>query len=127
MDAATLRADFPEFADVAAYPNATVNFWLALGGKLLDAERWADLLDAGLELFVAHNLVLERQAVASAATGAPPGVSTGMVAAKAVDKVSVNYDTSSAMELDAGHWNLTIYGQRYVRLMRMVGAGPLQF
>jgi Na+/H+ antiporter NhaC len=37
--------------------------------------------------------VLEMQAQASAATGAPPGVTTGAVSAKTVDKVSVTYDT----------------------------------
>lgn len=127
MTPATFRTDFPEFASNALYPDAQITFWLNLGVKLLPECRWQDLLDAGLELFTAHNLVLERQAQASAATGAPPGVAAGMVSAKSVDKVSVNYDTASAMEADAGHWNTTTFGQRFIRLARMVGAGGVQF
>lgn len=126
MDAATFRQNFPEFGSAGLYPDSQVNYWLALGGKLLPEGRWADLLDDGLQLFVAHNLVLERQAQASAATGAPPGQAAGMVSGKTVDKVSVSYDTGSAMEAEAGHWNLTTYGQRFVRLARLIGSGGLQ-
>jgi hypothetical protein len=54
-------------------------------------------------------------------------VAAGMVARKTVDKVSVTYDTASAMEEDAGHWNLTVYGTRFIRLARMVGTGGMQF
>lgn len=127
MDVATFREDFPAFSNNGFYPDDQVTYWLNLGGKLLPADRWDDLLDDGLQLFVAHNLVLERGAQAAAANGAPPGQATGMVAGKTVDKVSVSYDTSAAMELEAGHWNLTIYGQRFIRLARMVGAGGVQF
>jgi len=126
MDIATFRQDFSEFSSAVNFPNADVTFWLTLGQKLLNECRWADLLDTGLELFIAHNLALERGAKKSAANGAVPGMSTGPVAAKAVDKVSVNYDTTAAMEADAGHWNLTIYGTRFIQLARMVGAGGLQ-
>lgn len=126
MDAATLRTDFPEFADTAAYPDSGVNFWLALGVKLLNVDRWADLLDTGLELFAAHNLVLERQASKAAAFGGVPGVGSGPVSGKTVDKVTINYDTAAAMEPDAGHWNLTNYGSRFIRLARMAGAGGIQ-
>jgi hypothetical protein len=127
VDIATFRADFPEFADVGAYPNAQVTFYLTLAGKLLNACRWADLLDMGTELFVAHNLVLERQNQAAAATGGVPGVQTGAVSGKTVDKVSVTYDASAGLETDAGHWNLTTYGTRFINLARMVGAGGMQF
>jgi hypothetical protein len=51
---------------------------------------------------------------------------SGIVSSKSVDKVSVSYDTSGAMEAGAGHWNLTTYGTRYIRLVKLVGAGPLQ-
>lgn len=126
MDIATFRADFPEFGDTTAFPNSGVTYWLTLGGKLLNASRWDDLLDTGLELFIAHNLVLERQAQKAAAFGGVPGVSTGPTSGKTVDKVTVSYDTSAAMEPDAGHWNLTIFGTRFIALARMVGAGGMQ-
>ena len=36
-----------------------------------------------------------------------------------------SYDTATASEEGAGFWNLTVYGQEYIRQARMVGAGPL--
>lgn len=120
------RTDFPEFSNTTAYPEALVSFYLTLGAKLMSVDRWADIIDEGLELFVAHNLALERPAQKTAAAGGVPGIASGPVSSKTVDKVSVSYDTSAAMEADAGHWNLTIYGQRYIRLARMVGSGGIQ-
>jgi len=126
MDAATFRADLPEFASTVTYPDAQVNFYLGLGQKLLPADRWDDLLDYGLELFVAHNLVLSAQNVRAATSGGMPGVSIGVTSGKTVDKVSVTYDTQAAMLPDAGHWALTTYGIRFLQLARMVGAGGIQ-
>jgi hypothetical protein len=123
---ATFRTSFTEFTSATIYPDADVQFWLTYAGLLLNANRWKSMLDLGTSLFIAHNLVLEQQAKASAANGAPPGLSSGIVSSKSVDKVSISYDTNSAAEKDAGQWNLTIYGQRYFRLMKMFGAGPLQ-
>ncbi len=123
---ASFRADFPAFGDPTRYPDSSVAFWTTVALKFLNADRWGDALDVGTELFVAHNLVLEFQAQTASSNGAAPGMSQGMVNSKSVDKVSVGYDTGSAAELDAGHWNLTIYGQRYVRMSRMMGAGGIQ-
>lgn len=127
MTPAAFRTAFPEFASETAYPDSLVTFWLTVAGKMVSATRWGDLLDQGIQLFTAHNLVLERQAAKSAATGAVPGGASGPVNSKTVDKVSVSYDTAAAMEPNAGHWNLTTYGQRYIRLANMFGSGGLQF
>lgn len=127
MDIATFRNDFPEFSNAAAYPDGQVTFWLLLAGKLLNPSRLFDLLDLATELFVAHNLVLERQAQKAAAAGGVPGASSGPMTGKTVDKVSATYDSASAMEADAGHWNLTVFGTRYIQLIRMAGSGGMQF
>lgn len=122
MDAAQFRADFPEFTSTTLYPDSSVNFWLRLGTKLLRPERWQDILDEGLELFAAHNLALER----AAATGNAPGMNSGVVQQKQVDKLSISYDSSAGLIPGAGHWNLTTYGTRFLWLMNMVGMGPTQ-
>ncbi len=127
MDAATFRLDLPEFNNTVSFPNAQINFWLGIGNKMLNVARWSDLLDHGLELFVAHHLSLAKQNEASAATGGVPGVSTGAVSAKGVDKVTVSYDTSAGLNEGAGHWNLTTYGTQFIQLARMVGTGGIQF
>lgn len=126
MDAAQFRTDFPEFSDTAAYPDSGVTYWLRIAGLLMDTLKWGDLYDVGTELFIAHNLVLERQAQKSAATGAVPGQSQGPTSSKTVDKVSVSYDTNAGIVKDAGHWNLTTYGTRYMGLVNMIGAGGMQ-
>lgn len=123
---ATFREHYPEFADQGAYPPSGVSYWLTLAGLLMNADRWGNLIDVGTELFIAHNLVLERQAQKSAATGGVPGLNVGVLSAKAVDKVSASYDTQAGIEKDAGHWNLSTFGVRFIGLVNMVGAGGLQ-
>ena len=126
VTAASFKTDFCEFSDISLYRDEDITFWLKYAGLLLNANRWGNILDLATELYVAHNLTIERQAKSAAANGAPPGLATGIISAKSVDSVSISYDTNSAMEQDAGHWNLTTYGQRYWRMMRMFGAGPIQ-
>ena len=123
MDAATLRSDFPEFADVLAYTDAQINFWLGIGGKLLRPCAWDDLLDHGLELFTAHHLSLARINQKAAAKGGAPGSNSGPQASKSIDKVSVSFDTGAATIEGQGHWNLTTYGTQFIQLSRMVGMG----
>lgn len=121
------RQKFPEFANGSDYPGGVVDFWIELALKLVNNHtRWGSFIQLGQMLFVAHNLVLEKQAIDESVNGSVPGIGKGPVNNQSVDKVSVGYDTGSAMEPDAGHWNLTIYGTRYLRLARMVGTGGVQ-
>lgn len=125
-DVKSFRNDFPEFQDWNYYPDAQINFWLGIGNTLLNASAWGEILDHGLELFIAHHLAMARQNSAAAATGAVPGQATGVVTAKAVDKVSVAYDTSVGVLENAAHFNLTTYGTQFIYLARLVGAGGIQ-
>jgi hypothetical protein len=43
-----------------------------------------------------------------------------------VDKVSVSFATGESTEKDAGHWNTTIYGTRFIRMAKLMGSGPMQ-
>lgn len=145
MPAPTLQqflADYPEFMDESVYPPDTVMHWLEVADLMLTM-RWDDCYVApntanasktmryiGIELFAAHNVAIAGRNIQAAANGGGPGVATstgvGVVAAKAVDEVSMSYDSQSSIELGAGHWNLTTYGSQFVRMARMVGAAPLQ-
>jgi len=120
------RADYPEFNSSTDYPNSQIEYYLALAEKLLPADRWGNVLDNAVELYVAHHIAMEARAQAEAASGVVPGQTTGPISSKSVDKVSVGFDTSSATEEKGGHWNLTIYGTRFLRLAKLFGAGPLQ-
>lgn len=126
VDADKLRTDFPEFASTDRFPDDMVDFWLSVAPKMIDPFRWGNLADVGVEMFTAHNLVLERRAMDEADRGKTPGMSPGIKNSQSVDKVSVGYDTQGGAELGAGHWNLTIYGTRFIRLARMMGRGGVQ-
>ena len=122
----SFRGHFSEFGNDVSYPDSDITYWLELAGLLLNMSRWMRLFDTGTELFIAHNLVLEFIAKNESTNGGAPGITTGPINSKSIDKVSVGYDTNSGIEKDAGHWNNTIYGTRFIRLAKMVGVGPIQ-
>lgn len=132
---ATFRVDLPEFKNKSFYPDAAVTFWLALAAKSMNQDRWGapaatgdplELYDLGQEMFAAHRLVIERKAQDDAVNGTPPGMASGPVNNQSVDKVSLGFDVQAALEEGGGYWNLTIYGQRFYRMLQMMGAGPVQ-
>ena len=133
---ASFRADFVEFANVSDYPDAAINWWLAWGGMFMNQDRWGlpgsvsspptTPYDMGMELQVAHFLVLNKKQVDAAVAGGLPGLAEGVVAGKSVGPASISFDTASAAEINAGHWNLTTYGTRFYRLAQMIGMGPVQ-
>lgn len=126
MDSAQFRADFPEFDDCVAYPDAEVDRWIGLAEKLLPACRWEDMLDLGTELYVAHNLALSTQRYGMAVIGGQSGQIKGPQTSKSVDKVSVGYDVSVVTLKDGGAYNMTSYGIQFLQLARTVGAGGIQ-
>lgn len=120
------RADHPEFGSSATYTTGTIEYWLNVAYLLLNASRWGNMLDVGAAMFVAHHVSIEARNQLEAANGGAPGQQSGPINSKSVDKVSIGYDTGAGIQPDAGHWNLTVYGTRFIRLVRMFGAGPIQ-
>lgn len=119
------RQDFPEFANVAQYPTSVINFWYGVAKKFLDPNRWCDSINTGLELYVAHNVVLQAQSQRAVNAGGDPGLRTGVIAAENSGDQSVSYDVSSTAEQGAGFWNKTSYGQQYYHLAMLFGAGAI--
>lgn len=122
----SFREAFPAFSSTALFPDAQINIWLTFAVPLHNADRYGNLLDLAVQLFVAHNLVLERQSAAASAMGQAPGVIVGAQTSGSVDKVSWSRDGSAAMDPKNGHWNLSSYGMRWVQLVQIVGAGAVQ-
>jgi hypothetical protein len=131
----SFRVDFPEFGDVGRYPDSSINFQLATAGMLLNQNLWGApaasasspptaIYDVGLELYTAHYLVLEAKQMREANTGALPGQTRGPITNESVGSVSVGYDTQAVIEPDAGHWNLSVFGIRFIRLSKQFGAVP---
>lgn len=126
VTAASLRAAFPAFASTTKYPDAMIALWLPLAVGMVNADRWGESTDLGVMLYAAHNLALESQATADGVAGRSPGGRVGVLSSKGADGISASYDVGTSTEKDVGHWNLTTYGTRFIRLSRMFGAGPLQ-
>jgi hypothetical protein len=122
---AAFRDSLPAFADPVLYQSEQIGFWFDLAAVLMSPARWGTAYDYGARLFVAHNLALDGGADGQGG-GQGPGAVTGPVTSASVDKVSYSRDPGAAMDPSNGHWNLTTYGLRYARLVRMVGAGPVQ-
>lgn len=124
---ADIRSHFPSLANAAAYPDAEVQFWIDVAYKLHDPRRWGDFLDDAVQLYVAHNVAIDGPANASASgSGGTPGGVSGPLSSASVDKVSYSRDARAANLPDAGDFNLTTWGLRWYRLMKMAGAGPVQ-
>ncbi len=118
---ASFRAALPAFADQSTYPDPVVQFWLDLAVKRHNPDRWGDLLDFGIQLYIAHELSVDQ-----ASGSAVPGQIAGNITSKSVGGVSYSRDVSSATEPDGGYMNLSTYGLRWKQMVKLVGAGPLQ-
>jgi len=121
-----LRTNFPEFSDTGVYPDGQMQFWLTLAYTVLNPDAWADYLDLGAQLYTSHHLAIGIKDQKSATAGGVPGAVTGPQVSKAVDKVSVSYNTAAVVLEGAGFWNATMYGIQFYQLARVVGAGGVQ-
>jgi hypothetical protein len=126
MDITQFRSNFPEFADTTAYPNTQITFWATVAEKMVIENVWLDMYETGVSLYVAHELVLARQNVLTAATGGLPGQGGGIASSKTVGSVNVSYDPNTTTEKNAGFWNLTNYGKQFYRFTQIFGAGCIQ-
>lgn len=126
LTANIFRANFTSFSDASLYPDTAIAFWQSLATAILPLDRLGSMYDYATQLFMAHNLSVERINQVAAANGAAPGMSRGAITSEAGPAVSVAFDTSSGMPANAGHWALTVYGTRFLDLVRRRGAGVMQ-
>ncbi len=120
------RASLSAFADPTYYPDGDVQFWLTIAGNLVNPDRWGDLAPFGVMLATAHYLTMAGLSRMEAEAGGIGGLRAGPIASEHGDKVGVSFDTQSAVEEGAGHWNMTTWGKQYIALARLHGAGPVQ-
>lgn len=125
-------ADFPKFDTSNVQDSAAVQFgpdaiqyWLNFAALTINQGRLGSLYYTAVELFCAHNLALEAWAE-QGGNQTIPGIAKGAIAATASGDVSISYNNMTVYEPDAGHWNYTVYGQRFIKLVRLLCAGPLQ-
>lgn len=123
FDIDQFREEFPEFANESSYSDSMITFWSGMGIALLNTDRWGTLLDYGLKLWTAHNISIAKQ---NDQAGVVPGTGAALLASESAGPLSYSRDTHSTVELDAGNYNLTTYGQQFIRLARIVGTGGYQ-
>jgi hypothetical protein len=121
--------DFPVFANGLIYLESDVNLYLGLTAYF-DPRRYGQFLNLAAELYVAHFLVIDAQDMMSISRGGLPGQTTGPAVSKSIGGASISYAEYATIEGgttgNSGHWNLTVFGKRYLRIARMAGAGPVQ-
>lgn len=81
--------------------------------------------DIGTELVIAHFLARAKMRALATAKGGP-AMARGVISAESAGPASVTYDTASASEENAGHWNETDYGREFIQMARLIGAAPTQ-
>jgi len=126
MDVSVFRSAFPEFSDTGTYTTGQINFYAGIALKLLNAERWADMLDEATQLFVAHHLALNDREARTAESGGIAGKVAGQQTSKTADKLSASYDVAAVSLENGGYWNSTSYGIRLLQFARWFGAGGVQ-
>jgi Protein of unknown function (DUF4054) len=122
LTVAQFRLDFPEFANTTTYTDSMIQFWLTLAASLINAAAWGALATQGQELITAHYLVGAVKNQLAAAGGGMPG-QVGVVSSKSAGPVSGSYNTELGALEGGGDWNTTSYGQQYLKLARLMGAG----
>jgi len=124
---AQFRIDYPEFASDTKYPDSMITYWAGWADTMLNDKRWGSRKPYGVNLFVAHNIVLAatNRALAATATGIP-GTAFGRDASMGIGPLSVSTDVQSTAEPDGGNFNATFYGVQFIRLSRIIGAGGAQ-
>lgn len=122
---AQFTTDFPEFSNATTYLATTIQFWITVAASQVNPQRWQGLTGQGQELLTAHYVSLAAKDQAAAARGVVPG-QVGVLSSKAAGPVSGSYDTTLGALEDGGELNTTTYGRRYLRLLRMMGAGGMQ-
>ncbi|QZN96383.1 DUF4054 domain-containing protein [Symbiopectobacterium purcellii] len=121
------RETFPQFADETKYPTPMIQARLVLADALMSESRFGpDVFPYVVCLFVAHYMALNAADSRSAAVGGAGGANSGIMTAKAVDKVSASYDASNTLNADAGFWNNTRYGSEFWEYLMIFGAGAIQ-
>jgi len=122
----TFREDYPEFSDPLVFSDGVLTRWALVASKLLNADRWCELIGFGTGLWIAHQLAMAKQNQKAAATGGTPGQINGPITSKTVSKVSVSYDPSAVTIEGGGNYNATSYGRDFLYHGQLLGAGPIQ-
>lgn len=124
------RTAYPPFADPEIYTDARVEYWLNFAMKMVDSRRWraSGFQDEGQGLLTAHYLQVFEVRDEATGEAITPDAGGGALMGKSrtADGVSYtdNFDTSAYA--GAGQLASTLYGQQFLDLRSLIGAGGMQ-
>lgn len=110
-------------------PEVVLQMYINLASACLAQERWCDMWEVGMSLFIAHFATLYLQSTvaagSTAAQVAAAGTAKGFLASKAVGDVSGSYQ-SIVQDINGwAAWKLTSFGQQLLTMARLVGMGGM--
>lgn len=121
IDVATFRVRFPEFADVATYPDVRIELFLDDATLYMgtDENRWRGKYDIAQANLAAHLLTLGTNSEAGDSSS-----QSGSITSKSAGGVSVSMSapTLSRSEIDS-YLSTTIYGQQYINFRNLCFSG----
>lgn len=117
MTPTEFKARFPEFSSET---NDRVQLFINDADPLFDQARWDDLYPVGLANLVAHELVVAN--VQTAAAGQIGKLSNDTLTKKVGD-VQSGKDSMLLNKQAENPYMRTTYGQKYLNLRKLVGAG----
>lgn len=117
MTPADFIMQFPEFANVS---NADIQYWIDKSATYVSSDVWGTLADDGVAYWVAHQIATRQQNLA--ALNADPE-EAGAIMKKAGDTAIQFSDKVAVARLTGDSYLGTSYGQHFLQLKRVVGAG----
>lgn len=116
----------PAFVDATTYTDEAITYWITIADLMVNSSRFKSVTDLAKGLFIAHHLALEVRSQQEAEVGGIPGRQSGPIASKSGGSIDISYDNASVLNPRDGHWNLTVFGTRFIGLVRVYCAGPVQ-
>lgn len=115
MTPAEFAAIFPEFSDI---PMESVQKQIDMAQPYFNAARWGSFLSEGMGNLIAHQLAL------SAQNSSSNGLSSDATKKRVGDVEVMNSDAMLLKKAENPYMR-TLYGQRYLYLMKLIGAGVI--
>ena len=112
-------------------PSVVIDAWVAMAHASLSKARYFDAWEMAMGLFIAHNLTLYLQTMASLDDPIGKiinaGLAKGVTSSKSAGDLSVSYDFSLvAGDMDGwGTYKLTAFGQQLITLMKLYSMGGM--
>lgn len=130
MTAEEFRTAYPIFGDPEQFPDARVDYWLSFAAVMTSSRRWkcSGLRDHAQGLLVAHYMtVCEQRDPVTGAVAAPAGAAGAKTSeSQSADGVSYTDGYDASAYTGDGQLAGTWYGQQFLDLRRLVGAGGMQ-